>query len=321
MGEKFRWAYVGSGSIARQTAHQIVKGNHIISSVFSRNIEKAKDFAGSYNAKAYDNFDAMLQAGGFDAVYIGTPHTSHVNYAIRSMNAGYPVLCEKPAGVSLKEVNALFECAKKNDIYCAEAMWTWFSDVAIQVKNWVKNGEIGEIEKIEFIHAFPGVIMNKNSRLLLPETAGGALLDVGVYPIAYCYNLFGSPKDIKCEGVIKNGIDISEIVTMVYDGFKCVSKMSLCYLKQNAIIKGTKGEIILPTFFHTANKATLKNENGKQVFRGKTDYLTEFTRAADEIKAGKKESDYIPFSSTIATMKIMDECRRQMNLVYPFEAE
>lgn len=317
--EKFRWAYVGSGNIARSTARQIVKGDHIITAVYSRNKEKAKGFADDYNAKVYDDFDEMLKSNSFDALYIATPHTSHVEYAVKAMNCGVPVLCEKPVGVSINDVNTLIECAKKNDVYFVEAMWTWFSEVALQVRDWIVTGKIGDVKKVEINYAFPGVMMPKTSRVLTPETAGGALLDIGIYPITYCYNIFGEPKEIKCEGKLKNGIDVAETVTLVYDGFECVLKMSLSKLKENAIFKGTKGTVSLPTFFHMADKAFLKNNFGKFTFKGETNYLVEFTRVAEEIKAGKKESAFIPFSSTIATMKIMDECRKQMNLVYPFE--
>ena len=123
---------------------------------------------------------------------------------------------------------------------------------------------------------------------------------------------------IECDGVIKNGIDVSETVVLHYGNAKCTLKMSLAALKEQCTIVGTRGKIVLP-LFHVAGKATLTNDNGKRVFRGKTDYLTEFNRVADEIRQGKKESSYIPFSSTRACMEIMDECRRQMNLVYPFE--
>lgn len=317
--EKFRWAYVGSGNIANSTARQIVKGDHIITAVFSRNKEKASSFAKKYNAKVYTDFEEMLSDGEFDALYIATPHTAHVDYAVKAMKAGKPVLCEKPVGVSIDDVNTLVNCAKENDVYFAEAMWTWFSDVAITVKNWVQAGKIGYVKNVEINYAFPGILMPKTSRVLTPETAGGALLDVGIYPITYCYNIWGAPRSIKCDGKIKNGIDISETVILEYDNFKCKLKMALCYLKENAIIKGTNGSVSLPQFFHMADKAILKNSNGQDVFKGKTDYLVEFTRVAEEIMAGKKESDYIPFSSTIATMEIMDECRKQMNLVYPFE--
>ncbi len=316
--DKFRWAYIGSGNIAKGTAASILKGNHEIITVFGRNEEKVKKFAKRVSARACLDFDEAVSAEAVDAVYIATPHTSHLEYAQKAMVHGKPVLCEKPVGVSLSEVLKLEESAKASNVYFVEAMWTWFSDVALKVKQWVKDGEIGEIKEVVIDYAFPGVMMNKNSRVLTPETAGGALLDIGIYPITYCYNLFGYPSKIKCEGEIKGGIDVEETVLLSYDGFYCRLNMSLKTLKESCKIIGTKGEISLG-FFHMASKATLNNENGKTVFRGKTDYLTEFTRSAEEIKAGKKQSDYVPLSATKDCMKIMDECRRQMNLVYPFE--
>ena len=317
--KKFRWAYIGSGNIAKVTARDIMKGNHCIVSVYSRNFERAKEFADNCGATAFDTFIDAVNRDDVDGVYIATPHTSHVEYAVECMKLGKPVLCEKPVGVSVGDVDTLLKTAKATDTYFCEAMWTWFSDVALTVKKWVQNKEIGEIKDVVINYAFPGIMMSKNSRVLMPETAGGALLDIGIYPITYCYNLFGYPNSIHCEGKIKDGIDISETVILQYDGFKCTLNMSLCKLKENCLIVGSKGKISLPTFFHMASKAILKNENGKTVFKGKTDYLTEFTKVAEEIEQNKKESLYIPFETTRNCMKIMDECRKQMNLVYPFE--
>lgn len=317
--EKFKWAYIGSGSIANSTARDIIKGNHRIVSVYSRNIEKARTFADKFGAEAFNDFDSAVNREDVDGVYIATPHTSHIEYAVRAMKLGKPVLCEKPVGVSLKEVEAAIETSKSENIYFCEAMWTWFSDVALTVKKWVNSGEIGDVKDVVINYAFPGILMPKTSRVLTPETAGGALLDIGIYPITYCYNLFGIPHKIHCTGKIKNGIDIAETVILEYNGFKCTLNMSLCRLKENCLIKGSKGTVSLPVFFHMASKAILKNEKGSQIFSGKTDYLTEFTRVADEIRQGKTESDYIPFEATRECMKIMDECRKQMNLVYPFE--
>lgn len=316
---KFRWAYIGSGHIAAKTANEIIKGNHIITSVYGRNFESAVDFAQKYGAQAFVDFDKAVDRADVDGVYIATPHTSHVDYAVRAMELGKPVLCEKPVGVTTKDVDILIDTAKRNGVYFCEAMWTWFCDVALKVKEWVDAKAIGEINDVTINYAFPGICKPKNSRVLMPSTAGGALLDIGIYPITYCYNLFGMPKNIICNGTLKNGIDIKETVILEYDSFKCTLNMSLCTVKENCLIKGSEGEISLPVFFHMASKAILKNKSGKSVFEGKTDYFTEFTRASEEILSGKTESDYIPFAATKSCMEIMDECRRQMNLVYPFE--
>lgn len=316
---KTKWVYIGSGNIASKTAESIKKGDHEIVAVYSRNFEKAEKFAEHYSAKVYKTSKEAILHSGADAVYIATPHTSHKQYAMEALNCKMPVLCEKPVGVTQRDAQELIDCAKKNDTYLAEAMWTWFSDVAITVKNWVQSGEIGEVLSASIYFQFPGLLKPANSRVRLPETAGGALLDVGIYPITYCYNLFGYPDKIECNGTIENGIDVSENIILTYGNFKCKLNSAMKGVRSDCTITGTKGTVKLPAFFHMSNKAILQNENGKKVFKGTTDYLTEFTRAAEEFKQGLKESRYVPLSATLDCMKIMDECRKQMNLIYPFE--
>lgn len=316
--EEFKWAYIGCGSIAEKTAKDILKGNHDIVSVYSRNYEKACAFAEKYSAAAFKTAEEAILCKDVDAVYIATPHTSHFEYSMIALKNHKPVLCEKPIGINTVEVEKLIRCAEENKTYFCEAMWTWFSDVALTVKEWIKNGTIGEIEEVKINYSFPGILKPKNSRVLMPETAGGALLDIGIYPITYCYNLFGNPDEIICKGTVKNGIDVSEKITLRFGKTICHFRISLTTAREDCTIKGTKGKISLP-LFHMASKAVLKNDKGKNVFNGITNYLTEFTRVAEEIKAGKTQSDYIPFSSTRNCMKIMDECRNQMSLLYPCE--
>ena len=316
--EAFRWAYVGSGNIARVTARNITKGAHRITALYSRNAEKARAFAADYGAVSYDSFDELLSNGDFDGVYIATPHTSHLDYAVRAMAAGKPVLCEKPVGVSAAEVDVLLTAARDSGVYFCEAMWTWFSDVAYGVKAWVDEKRIGDVKRVRIDYAFPGMLLRKTSRVRDPATAGGALLDIGIYPITYCYRLFGVPRSIACKGTVKDGIDVKETVTLGYDGFDCTLKLSLTKLKEGCKITGTRGKITVP-LFHMASAATLTSGGKKERLTGTTDYLTEFTRAAEEIRSGKIQSAYVPHQATMDCMKIMDECRRQMRLVYPFE--
>lgn len=110
--EKFRWAYIGNGNIANSTARDILRGEHEIVSVYGRNKEKSKDFAEKYSAKSFNDFDSAVNRADVDGVYIATPHTSHVDYAVRAMKLGKPVLCEKPVGVTVADVDTLVNTAK-----------------------------------------------------------------------------------------------------------------------------------------------------------------------------------------------------------------
>ncbi|MEE1321557.1 MAG: Gfo/Idh/MocA family oxidoreductase [Acutalibacteraceae bacterium] len=315
---KFRWAYIGSGSIAESTAKSILKGDHEIVSVYGRTPQKAEAFAKKYGAVAVKTAQEAIDFPGVDGVYIATPHTSHVEYSLMALRSKKPVLCEKPVGISSDDVERLINAAKENDTYFTEAMWSWFSDISLTVKHWVKSGRIGKVQKVKIVHAFPGLKMDEGSRVRDPNTAGGALLDIGIYPITYCYNIFGIPDKIECTGEIQKGIDIKEEVVLHYGDLRCENTMSLEHLKESFQIVGTQGRIILP-LFHVAPVAIMVTKKGFKVFSGKTTYLNEFDRVAEEIRQGKKQSDYIPFESTLQCMKIMDECRRQMGLVYPFE--
>lgn len=317
--QKFRWAYIGSGSIAYSTAKSILKGDHEITAVYSRTYKKAVDFAEKFGAKAYESFEDLLSEGNFDGVYIATPHTSHVEYAVAALKAHLPVLCEKPVGVSAADVELLINTAKENNIYFAEAMWTWFSDTALTVKEWVKSGSIGEVKSAEIYHCFPGMSMKKDSRVRDPMTAGGALLDIGIYPITYCYNLFGYPDKIHCEGTVEDGIDTKEKIVLTYGNLVCELYMSLYYLKEKCVIKGSEGTIIVPGVYHAAPVAVLNRKFSVKLGKGKTTYLNEFDRCVKEIREGKTESEYVPFEATLSCMSIMDECRKQMGLKYPFE--
>lgn len=315
----FRWAYIGSGSIAKQTARAITKKGHKITAVYSRSFAHAESFARKFGARAFHSADEMFSCGEFDAVYIATPHNSHTAYSVEAMKRGFPVLCEKPCGVSLRDFETARKTAEENGVYFAEAMWTWFNDVARTVREWTDGGKIGKIKSVEITHAFPGMLMSRSSRLLTPATAGGALLDIGIYPVAYCVNLFGEPETVKCAGTLKNGIDTGEEIILGYGDFECRLKTSLYCLREGAVIKGSEGKITMSPIYHLANRCTLKNADGRKTFRKKTDYPTEFSRAADEIRRGATKSEYVPPEKTAQVLKVLDECRRQMGLVYPFE--
>ncbi|MBQ6267215.1 MAG: Gfo/Idh/MocA family oxidoreductase [Clostridia bacterium] len=318
--ETFRWAYVGSGSIAGNTARSIVKGDHAISAVYSRNQDTAAAFAAKYHAAVYPTFEALLAARDFDGVYIATPHTAHLDYALQALRAGCPVLCEKPAGVSAAQASQMLQASRDNQVYFCEAMWTWFSDLPYMIRQWIEEGRIGSVRRVQMAYAFPGLLAGKDSRLLRPETAGGALLDIGVYPITYCYRLFGYPASIRCSGRIRNGIDAAETVVLGYDGFECRLELSLLKLRERCRIIGTKGRIDVP-LFHMASAATLKSQGKRETVQGRTDYLTEFTRAAEEIRSGRIDSAFVPQQATLDCLRIMDACRQQMGLIYPFETQ
>lgn len=317
----FGWCFIGSGVLGKKVAGMISdSGRHRIVSAYSRNYDKCASFAAKYGALACKNAKEAICAKGVEGVYIVTPHNSHHMYSKLAMELGKPVLCEKPMTVSAAETADLISLSRKNQVYLCEAMWTWFSPVANQIKTWLDEGMFGEL--IAFSLNCHMETRIYSSRVTDPDTAGGALLDLGVYPITYIMRLFGKPESVTCKGRLKGGIDMDEVVTLHYPtGASYTTSVSLHDIFGGATLKiqGTKASLTLPDFFR-AGKVTLRQKQGKDiVFSGDGSYVNEFNLAASEIREGLTESRYIPLQSTLEVMEVLDECRRQMGLIYPFE--
>ncbi len=321
MEQAFRWAFIGTGRLAGEVAREITaSGKHRIVSVYTRRPEKCAEFAATYGAFAAGTAEEAVSRRDVDGVYIVTPHTSHAGYAITAMRAGKPVLCEKPITTDTRQAKEMIRVSREQGVYFAEAMWTWFSPIANKVKEWLDAGEYGEIRECHLNYRGQG--MYYAPRVMDPAVAGGALLDIGIYPITYIYRLFGKPEAIECKGVLRNGIDMGEDVRMVYPGGKVYTLSTSLdddHETENLTLTGTRGKTTL-TNFHYANSVTLERTEGEaETFSAYGGMLNEFDLAASEIRAGKTESGFVPHSATLAVMKLMDECRRQMGLVYPFE--
>ena len=311
----FGWAFLGCGSIAGQVADELIleEGQKLVS-CWNRSKERAEKFAEKYGCRAFSTPEEAIKAEGVDAVYIAVTADKHLDYIRLCLEAGVPVLCEKPFTVNLKEAEEAFALAKEKGVYLCEAMWTWFNSPALTVKSWLE--KIGPVKKVTAKYCVP---ISNNPRLVDPVRLGGALVDIGVYPIRYAYELFGYPKAISCKGRVEGGVDHEEEITLTYDGFTAELSVNMDEWKgEEFCVEGEKGSIRVP-FFHCAEEAFLSGEE-EQHFEDKSKkYGVELRRVSEEIAAGMKESALCPPEHTLDVMRIMDECRRQMGLVYPSE--
>lgn len=316
----FSWCFIGTGRLANKVAKEILpSGRHRIAAAYTRNHEKCRDFAEKYGAAACGSAEAAICAPDVDGVYIVTPHTSHYEYARLALSLGKPVLCEKPITVTAPEAADLFALAKEKGVYLAEAMWTWFSPIAHKVKQWYDAGELGELYRAEACFRCD---LRDRARLIDPNLAGGALLDLGIYPVTYLYRLFGKPIKIQCTGQVEAGIDLWEDVSLTFsNGLTGIAGASMCDIQglNQAYLDGSKARIQYRDF-HAARQTTLIRKGGREeVFQADGGYLNEFDAAAGEIRQGLVQSLLVPPSATVGVMELLDECRRQMGLVYPFE--
>lgn len=316
MCRNFRWCFIGAGGIAKITAKELIAEGGMISSVWNRTHKRAERFAKRFNCTAYKNIDDALNKEKVDAAYVNVIHPKHYDLALKCIEKGIPVLCEKALTMNANQARKLFEAAKEKNVYLAEAMWTWYSPVAKRVKEWIENKEIGEIVCAKGSFSFPVLPFNRNPRLTKNELGGGAILDLGVYPIRYAYELFGYPKGIRCKSRIKNEVDLDDEIKFEYQGFDVELFCSFTRLKGDYfVIKGTKGKIKVP-FFQASHKAKLIGKR-KETFsyKGKL-YSNQFKEVEKEILSGGIEPKSVSKKGSIDVMEIMDECRRQNGVVY-----
>ncbi len=185
MSNSFGWAFIGAGTLGAKVAKEITKsGRHKIVSVYVRNPQKRMAFAEQYGALAAETPEQAITAPGVDGVYIVTPHTSHFEYAKQALKLGKPVLCEKPVTTDAKQSAELMRLSRENDVYFTEAMWSWFSPVAQQIKKWFDAGEYGEIKEFKINYHLKSI--NYAPRVSDPNMAGGALLDITILSDHLC---------------------------------------------------------------------------------------------------------------------------------------
>lgn len=319
--DKFGWCFIGTGNLAKQVAKQLNKsGRHRIVSCYSRKFENALDFSEKFGGYAYDLPENAINAEGVEGVYIVTPHNAHHRYAKMAINLGKPVFCEKPFTVTSEETDELISLAREKQVYLCEAMWTWFSSCSNMTKKWVDEEKIGRIKSADFKYHIRTI--DYKGRHTDPKRAGGALLDITIYPVTYAYRLWGKPLKIESKAVIKGGIDHSEDIIFTYPDFKVYISASIADFKglEKMCIIGEKGKITAP-FFHAYNCVTCdKGFMKKEKFKGKgpkmIQYTEEFDCVADDIRKGRTESVMVPLKATSDVMHILDEIREQINLRY-----
>ena len=193
----FKWGIVGTGGIANAFSKDIkYLENHRISAVLSRSIDTAKSFSSDTpNCTGYDDIDSFLNNSNVDAVYIATPNNLHCDQAVRSLNAGKPVLCEKPFSISKKESELMIAASNDNNVALLDGMWTRYLPHISNVKRIIADGIIGDIKSLSAFH-HQNLSSVNNPRLWTKELGGGSLLDLGIYIVSFAHMVLGIPDSV-----------------------------------------------------------------------------------------------------------------------------
>ena len=322
----FSWGILGPGGIAQAFAKDLtfIEG-HTIGAVGSRSLTNAQSFAKTFGGTAYGSYEELVADSSVDAIYVATPHPAHHDNVILALNAGKPVLCEKPFAVNAQQAQAMVDTAAKNKVALMEAMWARFLPHYAKVREIVASGVLGPILSIHADHgqrlADQGI-----ARLVDPQLAGGALLDLGIYPISFAHMILGNPTSITSKAVMTDrGVDAQTSMIFSYDnGAQAV--LTTTMIEQTpcrAVVAGLHGWLEIDrTFYNPASMRVILNDGSV------TEYPSAYTghglrEQAESFKqivqSGSLESKVLTWKDTIDIMKSMDTVRSQIGLKYPFE--
>jgi predicted dehydrogenase len=320
--QKIKWGIIGLGNIANQFATdlQLLEDAEIVA-VASRNIDNANAFAQKYNCpKAYNSYDPLFADENVDIIYIATPHNSHAELSIKALENGKHVLCEKPIALSYKDALRMTEASRKHNRFFMEAFWTRFIPSVQDALAKVKNGEIGEVKYLKADFNFIGN-ETPGSRLFDKQSGGGALFDVGVYPLFLSYIMCGIPNEIFAKSIFhKNGIDLQTSIILQYENAQATLHTSIVSESDmKAVIAGTKGRIELNAPWFMADGYAIIKEDKETAFSfpnlGKG-YSYEAIECHNCIRNNQIESKLWSHQNSLDLSKIVEEVKNQVGLEF-----
>ena len=323
-------AILGAGHIAGVLAKTVLamnaagRGGVRLLAVAARDGERARAFAEQYGIpRAYGSYEEMLSDPEVDLVYVATPHSHHAEHMKLCILNGKAILCEKAFTANAGQAEEVLNLAREKNVLVAEAIWTRYQPMRKMIYDAAWSGLVG---KPRTIQANLSYAISHKPRIIEPALAGGALLDVGVYALNFCEMVFGHPDEARgCAVLTEKGCDETDSVTLLWkDGrVGILSAGTTAISEREGLIWCERGFIRVENI-NNPQRMQVYDEN-RQVIRDVacppqlTGYEYEVEEACAALAAGKTECASMPWSETLHIMRLMDELRRQMGVVYPFE--
>jgi predicted dehydrogenase len=322
----FNWGILGPGGIAKAFAAdlQLLDG-HTVGAVGSRTLSNAQEFAATFGGTAYGSYEELVTDPTIDAIYVATPHPAHKDNVILALNAGKPVLCEKPFAVNAKEAQEMVAAAQKNNVALMEAMWARFLPHYAQVRDIIASGVLGRIITVQADHGQRLADQNI-PRLVEPSLAGGALLDLGIYPVSFAHMILGNPQKITASSVLTDkGVDAQTSMIFDYaDGAQAILNTTMVEQTPcRAVVAGLNGWLEIDRTFYnpTSMRVTLLDGTVTQYpntysGHGLREQAETFKKL---VQSGQTQSNILNWKDTVDIMQTLDAVRSQIGLRYPFE--
>ncbi|MBK8047060.1 MAG: Gfo/Idh/MocA family oxidoreductase [Anaerolineales bacterium] len=325
--DKFRWGILGTGAIARKFATGIAAlEDHSVVAAGSRTRAAADRFGDEFDVPhRHASYEALVNDPDVDAIYVATPHSLHRDNTLLALHHGKPVLCEKPFAINAIQAAEMVWEARRQNLFLMEAMWTRCLPIVAELRRLVADGAIGELRMVQADFGFR-TGFDPAGRLFDPALGGGALLDVGIYPVSLAHMLLGRPTRIMALAELSpNGIDTQTGILLGYPSgpLAVLSTAVATDTPWEATILGTTGWIRLHSPWWVSDTLTLHRagaepEQIQRPYIG-NGYSHEALEVARCVRAGILESPIMPLDETIAIMQTLDAIRTNLGIHYPME--
>ncbi|MDR6904748.1 putative dehydrogenase [Agromyces sp. 3263] len=327
MTERLRWGILATGGIAHAFTHDLKLNGFTVQAVGSRSQESADAFAAEFDIPtAHPSYEALVADPEVDVVYVSTPHPLHVTTARMVLEAGKHVLVEKPFTVNAREAQQLADLASERGLLVLEAMWTRYLPHMARIRQIIADGTLGEVRTLIADHT-QKLSDDPTHRINALELGGGALLDLGIYPVSFSWDLFGAPRTIQSTATFKQtGADAQIANLLGYDGGRVASILSASDTlgPNTAAVLGTLARIEIDRVWYTPTSFRVVAADGTVIeeFRSEvTGRGMHFQAEAVErlVAEGNLRGDLLTIDETVAIMGTLDAIREQIGLRYPGE--
>ncbi|MFO7867777.1 MAG: Gfo/Idh/MocA family oxidoreductase [Bacteroidales bacterium] len=309
-----KWGIIGPGNIAHKFAQGILSVPHAeLYAIASRSHTRAQDFAHKYGAtKVYDSYEDLVTDDAVDVVYVATTNNLHFEHTKMCIENNKACLCEKPFTCNYEELIELIELAHAKQVFLMEAMWTRFLPSILAIEKHIQNDELGAITHIESTFGFT-TEYNPDSRLYNPDLGGGALLDIGIYPVFLAQHFLGKPQKIEADVLLTDaGVDKEESIRFYYEN-SVYAELQSSFIRDlpcTSTIYGTKGYITLEKMWHcpttVIKKTGTKTEDITPTYIG-NGYNYEIEEVVCCLNSNQLESLRMSHSNSLERMKLLDE--------------
>ncbi|MFY7670344.1 Gfo/Idh/MocA family protein [Tenacibaculum sp. MEBiC06402] len=321
--KKYNWAILGCGWIAEIFAGDLkLLNNAVLYAAASRDLSKAKSFADKFGfQRAYGSYIEMLEDDNVDIVYIATPHTFHCKHTLLSLQKKKAVLCEKAFAINQKEVELMINTSKKHNTFLMEAFWTRLVPTFKKILSIINSKELGELKIVQSDFMFYAPFDEK-SRLYNLDLGGGALLDIGIYPVFTALETLGKPENI-IANVIKSPTGSDQHIDIIFE----YKNDKRAYLRAGfmndapnySVFHFEKGTVQISREMNCP--IIIKTEEGIQELKEDDGagygYYFEAAHVMECIDKGVIESPILSNDFSLRLIETLDEIRAKINVVYP----